>query len=104
MPRSQNAHAIVNAGFQYKMDESNSTVKEARMVFGNLSPDFIRAKTTEKLLIGKKLFTNDTLQSALKSLEKEIVVIEHPPDDSAAYRKQLALALFYKVSRFSRYQ
>ncbi|KAL0829108.1 hypothetical protein ABMA28_003962 [Loxostege sticticalis] len=96
MPRSQNAHAIVNAGFQFKMDESNSTVKEARMVFGNLSPEFIRAKTTEKLLIGKKLFTNDTLQSALKSLEKEIVVIEHPPDDSAAYRKQLALALFYK--------
>lgn len=104
MPRSQNAHAIVNSGFLCKLDESGNTVEQARLVFGNLSPEFIRATKTEEYLIGKKLFTNDTLQSALKILEEECVVVEHPPDPSAAYRKQLALALFYKVSVESIYK
>ncbi|XP_028164069.1 indole-3-acetaldehyde oxidase-like isoform X2 [Ostrinia furnacalis] len=95
MPRSQNAHAIVNGGFRYKLSNDNK-VQEARIVYGNLSPEFIRATKTEEYLKGKALFSDDVLQSALKVLNEEIVVIEHPPDDSAAYRKQLALALFYK--------
>lgn len=96
MPRSQNAHAIVHAGFLYKLSCDN-IVLEARIVYGGLSPCFIRAEATDKFLVGKPLFTNATLQAALTVLESELIVVENPPDFSAKYRKQLALSLFFKV-------
>lgn len=96
MPRSQNAHAIVHAGFLYKLSSDN-IVLEARITYGGLSPCFIRAKATEKFLIGKPLFCNTTLQAALSILESELVVVENPPNPSAKNRKQLALSLFFKV-------
>lgn len=95
MPRAQNAHAMVNAGFLYKL--SNTTVLKARIVYGGLSPGFTRAIATENHLVAKNLFTNDTLQSAIQILNKELVVVEDPPAPSAIYRKQLAVNLFYKV-------
>ncbi|CAB3227927.1 unnamed protein product [Arctia plantaginis] len=96
MPRSQNAHALVNAGFLYKLRSSNNTVKQARIVIGALSPSFIRASATEKYLEGKKLFTNETLQAALKIMEQELVVVDNPPNPSVDYRRRVALGLFYK--------
>ncbi|KAI5646512.1 molybdopterin-binding domain of aldehyde dehydrogenase domain-containing protein [Phthorimaea operculella] len=95
MPRAQNAHAIVNAGFLYKLD-ANNKVLEARIVYGGLSPTFIRAINTEAFLCGKLLFTNQTLQSAINMLKTELVVVENPPEPSAKYRGQLAINLFYK--------
>lgn len=97
MPRSQNAHAIVNAGFKYKIKDADNTVVDARIVFGGISATFIRASETEKYLIDKQLFENDTLQGAVKTLDKEIVAVEKLPDPSPEYRKKLAIALFYKV-------
>lgn len=99
MPRSQSTHAIVNAGFLYKLTSDN-TVIEARIVFGGLSPSFIRAEATEKYLVGKPLFSNTTLQASLIVLETELVVVNNPPETSVQYRKQLALSLFYKVAIF----
>lgn len=99
MPRSENAHALVNAGFLYKLKTGN-VVDSARIVFGALSPSFIRASATEKYLKGKKLFTNETLTAAVKILEAELVVEDNPPDPSVEYRKNCALGLFYKVSFF----
>ncbi|XP_026741879.1 xanthine dehydrogenase-like [Trichoplusia ni] len=97
MPRSQSAHALINAGFLYKMKSATSNVVHtARIVFGALSPSFVRATVTEEFLIGKKLFTNETLKSALEKLEKELVVVENPPEPSVEYRKKVALGLFYK--------
>ncbi|XP_063828756.1 uncharacterized protein LOC135078111 [Ostrinia nubilalis] len=95
MPRSQNAHAIVNAGFQYKV-KSDNTVEDARIVFGGISSTFTRAFETEEYLVGKKLFENDTLQGAIKKLDQEVVAVENLPEPSPEYRKQLAIALFYK--------
>ncbi|XP_026741864.1 xanthine dehydrogenase-like [Trichoplusia ni] len=95
MPRSQNAHAIVNSGFLYKLTPENIAV-QARIVFGGLSPSFVRASSTERFLIGKPLFKNETLQAAINSLKDELVVTENPPEESVAYRKKLALGLFYK--------
>lgn len=96
MPRSQSAHAIVHAGFVYKVD-GGGIVKGARLVFGGLSPSFIRASATEEFLVGKLLLANETLQRALRILDQEMVVEEMPPEPSAQYRRKLALALFYKV-------
>nr|XP_049700113.1 uncharacterized protein LOC110380991 isoform X1 [Helicoverpa armigera] len=95
MPRSENAHALVNAGFLYKLTTENVVVS-ARIVYGALSPTFIRATATEQFLKGKKLFTNATLTSALKILEEELVVEDNPPEPSVEYRKKVALGLFYK--------
>ncbi|KAF9416490.1 hypothetical protein HW555_006157 [Spodoptera exigua] len=95
MPRTANAPALVNAGFLYKLTNDN-VVQSVRIVFGGLSPKFIRASSTEQFLIGKKLFTNETLTSALKIMQQELVVEENPPDPSVEYKKEAALGLFYK--------
>lgn len=100
MPRSQSAHAIVHSGFLYKLTPNN-TVITARIVYGGLSPSFIRAEATERFLVGKPLFSNSTLQAALNILETELVVVESPPEASVKYRKQLSLSLFYKVNLLS---
>ncbi|XP_049875013.1 xanthine dehydrogenase-like [Pectinophora gossypiella] len=95
MPRAQNAHAIVNAGFLYKLD-SNGRVLESRIAYGGLSPVVVRAAATETYLIGRDLFTNETLQLAIGILESELHVLENPPEPSALYRRRIAVNLFYK--------
>ncbi|CAK1542876.1 unnamed protein product [Leptosia nina] len=95
MPRSQNAKAIVHAGFFYKLSQYNR-VLQCRIAYGGLSGVFFRARKTEKYLTGRKLFDNDTLQGAVRQLDQEMVVVENPPDMSVAYRRKLALGLFYK--------
>lgn len=96
MPRSTSAHAIVNAGFMYQLS-NNCTVLTSRIVFGGLSPSFTRAYKTEQYLADKQLFQNETLQSALKILENEMVIKDNPPAASVEFRQKLALGLFYKV-------
>ncbi|KAJ8719322.1 hypothetical protein PYW08_011497 [Mythimna loreyi] len=95
MPRSQNALALVHAGFLYRLTSDN-VVKCARLVYGALSPKFTHASATEKFLFGKQLFTNETLTAAIKILDAELVVQENPPEPSVAYRKKVAMGLFYK--------
>ncbi|XP_022827043.1 xanthine dehydrogenase-like [Spodoptera litura] len=95
MPRSLNSVAVINAGYLYKLNSDN-IVKCARIVYRCLSPSFIRATATEHFLIGKKLFSNETLSSALRILEEELIVEDNPPAPSVEYRKKTALALFYK--------
>ncbi|XP_014357572.2 xanthine dehydrogenase-like [Papilio machaon] len=94
-PRAQNAHAIVNAGFLYDI-ASTGIVSSARITYGGLSPRFTRATNTEKFLVGKTIFNNATLQLAIQALVKELVVTDNPPEPSVAYRKHLAISLFYK--------
>ncbi|KAJ8719393.1 hypothetical protein PYW08_011568 [Mythimna loreyi] len=96
MPRAQNSHAIVNAGFHFKLDSAKA-VKCARIVYGNINPTFTRALQTEGLLGGQNLFSNETLLKALKKLEEEVVPVELPPEPSASCRKTMALGLFYKA-------
>lgn len=52
MPRAQNAHALVNAAFLFKLNKNN-VVESARMVYGAISPAFVRATKTEAYLKGK---------------------------------------------------
>lgn len=94
MPRAQNAHAYVNAGFLFKFDKS--VIQSARICFGGISPEFVHANDTEQFLIGKDLYNNATLQEALQILTSEIQPDWVLPDASPDYRKNLAAALFYK--------
>ncbi|CAG4933298.1 unnamed protein product [Parnassius apollo] len=95
MPRTENVRAIVDAAFLYKLDNWNK-VLECRLTFGGLSPTFIRAYKTEKFLVGKFLFRNETLQAGIKILNSELIITRVRPELSIEYRRRLAIGLFYK--------
>lgn len=100
MPRNQNALAIINAAFVLKFHYLTDVIQEARIVYGNIAPDFVHAYATEHYLIGKPMNDN-VLQGALKTLSKEIAPIDNPPEESPETRKKLAIGLFYKVSIYN---
>ncbi|CAG5043721.1 unnamed protein product [Parnassius apollo] len=97
MPRSQNAHAIVNAGFMFNFEINSSIIKQVKIVYGGIAANFVHAQKTEEILVGKDLFTNETLQVALSTLSMELNPDESPPEPRAAFRKILATALYYKA-------
>lgn len=66
-------------------------------MYGNINPTFIHATQSEALLIGKKLFDSETIQAICDTLNREIICSVIPPEASPNFRKQLAIALFYKV-------
>ncbi|XP_047508503.1 xanthine dehydrogenase/oxidase-like isoform X1 [Pieris napi] len=94
MKRAQNSQAIVNAGFCYKLDKTYRVVS-SRIIYSGLRTGCSRACKTEACLQGKNLFDNNTLQSAIQVLVKELI-IEEMPYNSVEYRRRLAVGLFYK--------
>ncbi|PZC82144.1 hypothetical protein B5X24_HaOG210952 [Helicoverpa armigera] len=97
MCRSQNTHAIVNAGFLFEFKQNSMLLEKASIVYGGISESFVHAEKTEELLKGKDPYTDETLQLALKSLHEEVNPVEAPPEPSAAYRRMLAVSLYYKA-------
>ncbi|RVE42846.1 hypothetical protein evm_012521, partial [Chilo suppressalis] len=96
MPRAQNALAIVNAGFFFKLNRDNK-VEEARIVYGAISPTFVRARETENALVGQDLTNEKTLQIGLRSLNEELIPADNPTSMSPLCRKNIALGLFYRA-------
>ncbi|XP_039757385.1 xanthine dehydrogenase-like [Pararge aegeria] len=97
MPRAQNSHAIVNAGFLFKFHHNSQLLESATLVYGGISKNFIHAARTETILIGRDPYTNETLQLVLRSLQEEMQPEENPPEPSAEYRKMLSICLYYKA-------
>lgn len=95
MPRAQNAHAIVNAAFLLQLDEHH-VVHQANIVYGAISRYFIHATNAENHLIGKHLFSDGLLQEIYHILDEEIVPEHNPPEPDPDFRRELAVALFYK--------
>ncbi|XP_049766804.1 uncharacterized protein LOC126100259 [Schistocerca cancellata] len=98
MPRAQNAHAYVNAGFLFNLDMKNvgKIISRPRIVFGGISAQLVHAAETERFLEGKNIFELDILQETLKILDSELTPSETPLEASPEYRKNLAEALLYK--------
>nr|CAD7599936.1 unnamed protein product [Timema genevievae] len=98
MPRAQNAHAYVNAGFMMKLsdDGTGKVVQKPNIVFGGIDPQFLHAIDTENFLIGKSVLDEQVLQGALSTLDAELLPDYISPDAVPEYRKGLAKALFYK--------
>lgn len=94
MARAQNTHALVNAGFLLQMNYQ--TVVSARIVYGAINPQFVHASSLETFLPGKILFNNDVLRQAFQILDAEIQPDYVLPDPTPAFRKMLAISLFYK--------
>ena len=105
MPRSQNAHAYVNAGFRFQVDANSLTVQTLpTIVFGGLSQNFVHATKTEKFLLGKTLSDQPTITSAFKLLSSELIADNDPSLANAQYRKSLALSLFYKFILYANFE
>uniref|UniRef100_T1P8E3 Molybdopterin-binding domain of aldehyde dehydrogenase n=1 Tax=Musca domestica TaxID=7370 RepID=T1P8E3_MUSDO len=96
MPRAQNAHAYVNAAFLIQVKNPDFIVKSARISYGGLCPEFVRAKQLENSLLNKPLFHAQTAQMALATLRGEIKATFVLPEPSPEYRITLAHGLFYK--------
>lgn len=95
MPRAQNAHAILQAGFHLKIKDN--MVQTASIVYGCINTKFIHATATENFVLGKNLFNNETLQEVFRSLDNELIPTYSHLEASSEFRKKLAIALFYKV-------
>ncbi|EJY57867.1 AAEL017311-PA [Aedes aegypti] len=99
-PRAQNAKAYVNAAFLVKLSSNKHIVNEATLCFGGIHPSFTHAAETERALVGKYLFQNDTIQEALRMLDAEINPNWELPEPHPSFRKQAALGLFYRLVWF----
>lgn len=89
----------MNAGFllEYKASGNTRAVTSIRICYGGISPNFIHAAETEKALIGSSdLYSNEGLQKVVQSLQKELQPDWVLPDASPNYRKNVAIALFYR--------
>ncbi|KAK4872289.1 hypothetical protein RN001_016413 [Aquatica leii] len=95
MPRAQNAHALVNAGFLFKLNLDN-TIESGSLVYGAINPSFAHASNAEQYLKGKNLFDNNTLKGLFEILHAEITPDHVLPDPSPEFRQKLAIALCYK--------
>ncbi|XP_059474057.1 uncharacterized protein LOC132195836 [Neocloeon triangulifer] len=98
MPRKQNAHAYVSAGFRIRVaDTTNWNVNEQpRIVFAGINPTFSHATNTENYLVGRNLLDASTVLGAIAILASELVPDNQPEDASPEYRKLVAQGVFYK--------
>ncbi|XP_011694373.1 PREDICTED: xanthine dehydrogenase/oxidase-like isoform X2 [Wasmannia auropunctata] len=96
MPRAQNAHAHINAGFLFKLDGGGKVLEKPNIIFGGINEHFLHAKNTEQLLVGKSILDKQVLKTALETLHNELQPDHVLPDYSPEFRKTLAEGLFYK--------
>lgn len=96
MPRAQNSYSYVIAAFLVRFNNERDSILKANICFGGISPDLGHAERTEKFLVGKNIYDNDTLQQACSKLISEIQPEAKLPPASDEYRKNVAVSLFYK--------
>ncbi|XP_011261213.1 xanthine dehydrogenase/oxidase [Camponotus floridanus] len=97
MPRAQNAHAHVNAGFLFKLDRGGKVLEKPNIIFGGINENFLHAKSTEVLFTHQQsIFDKNIFKAALETLHNELDPDHVLPDYSPEFRKTLAIGLFYK--------
>lgn len=94
MPRAQNTPAYVTAAFMIKFVDRKVT--KANLCYGGITSGCIRAENTEKYLFGRNIEDEDTVAGAIKVLSDEIQPKDAFLAPSKDFRKNLAVALFYK--------
>lgn len=96
MPRAQNAHAHVNAGFLFKLDGAGKVLEKPNIIIGGIREDFMHATKTQDFLLNKSIFDKNVLKMAIETLDGELNPNHVLPDYSPQFRKILAEGLFYK--------
>jgi xanthine dehydrogenase/oxidase len=97
--RSDDAAAIVNAGFRVRLDQRNA-VTDARLVVGGIGLLPIRARQAEQALVGKQ-WNREIVASCVQALTADIQSnIQDPAGGwdgiSDQYRRHLAEGLLFK--------
>ncbi|PRP80730.1 hypothetical protein PROFUN_11470 [Planoprotostelium fungivorum] len=93
--RHENSHALVNAAFRVKVE--NSVVSSVSIAYGGVLERTSRASATENYLIGKNMTDPSVVSGAVEVLKREMVPI--PTDNHVEqYRASLVLAFFYKFA------
>lgn len=89
--------AIVNAGMRVCLEEKGKkwVVSDASIAYGGVAPFSYSTIQTKNVLIGKR-WDQELLQSALKILEKDVVLKENAPGGMVEFRKSLTLSFFFK--------
>ncbi|XP_065846688.1 xanthine dehydrogenase/oxidase-like [Oscarella lobularis] len=104
MPRHGNSLAHVNAAFNWIPSETKSScsagedfplTSEINLFYGGLSKHPFRPKRTESYLKGKCFLRTEVFKNSLACLEEEI-----SDQPGSAFKKRLALSLFYKFYLF----
>jgi len=97
--RREDDISIVNACFKMTVDPSVEEniwkITKINMAYGGVAPTTVRAKETEKFLIGKS-FTAESINLALERLSKELELPDGVPGGMAKYRTTLVLSFLYK--------
>ncbi|XP_017763664.1 PREDICTED: xanthine dehydrogenase/oxidase-like isoform X2 [Eufriesea mexicana] len=96
MPRAQNAHAHVNAGFLFKLDGTGKVLEKPNIIIGGITKDFLHASKTENFLVQKSIFDRNVVKEAIAKLDAELQPDHILPDYSPIFRKTLAEGLFFK--------
>ncbi|XP_011302811.1 indole-3-acetaldehyde oxidase-like [Fopius arisanus] len=96
MPRAQNAHALVNAGFLFKLDAAGMVLEKPNIILGGVRPDFLHANKTEDYLTGKSVLDKNIFKEAIEIFTSEVIPDHVLPDYSPEFRMTLAQGLFYK--------
>ncbi|XP_018360424.1 PREDICTED: LOW QUALITY PROTEIN: xanthine dehydrogenase-like [Trachymyrmex cornetzi] len=96
MPRAQNAHGHVGAGFLFPIDENGKVLKLPNIIFNGINMHFLHAKQTEELVVGKSIFDKKIQKLIMEMLHVELQPDHVLPDYSPEFRRTLAEALLYK--------
>ncbi|XP_005106600.1 xanthine dehydrogenase 1 isoform X2 [Aplysia californica] len=96
--RLQACHSYVTAGFKFELDASQNYLVQSKpsIVILGINAKLIHASVTEAYLEGKQLGDPAVLKTALLTLSSELVPDVSPLGGGTAYRKSLALSMFYK--------
>lgn len=95
-PRSQNAHAYVNAAFRIKLSGGQQILGKPSIVIGGINEHMMHAERTEDFLRGKVIKDN-VVQEALALLKSELKPTADPVLSPPEYRRDLAVNLLYKT-------
>ncbi|KAK7506537.1 hypothetical protein BaRGS_00002012, partial [Batillaria attramentaria] len=95
-PRSQNAHAYVNAAFRFKVSGQQQILGKPSIVIGGIDEKLFHAEKTEDFLRGKEIKDN-IVKEALAMLKSELNPAADPVLSPPEYRRDLAVNLLYKT-------
>ncbi|KAL8593330.1 hypothetical protein ACOMHN_009983 [Nucella lapillus] len=96
-PRSQNAHAYVNAAFRIRMAEDGKQIMgQPSFVFGGIDDHLVHARRTEEFFAGQQISTQ-LVRDGIALLKTELQPSVNPVLASPEYRRDLAANLLYKT-------
>ncbi|KAM7359329.1 uncharacterized protein ACRADG_006685 [Cochliomyia hominivorax] len=95
MPRAQNAHAFVNAGFLFEVDKLGK-VSNARICFGGIAPEFVHASGVEELLKDQIFYDKPIVDKLFGELSQSLQPNAVLPEPSPEYRRKLACGIMLK--------